>query len=300
MELWIAAAAAAALFQTARFMLQKVLSIGVLSTTGSTYARFAYGAPAVFLVAVAYLWTQSASVPVLNASFWLFAWIGALAQILATVCVVALFRQRNFAVGITFKKTEVILTAIVGVLLFGEHVTLAGWGAILIGLVGVMLLSRTPGLQQGFWTSLTSRATALGLGSGLLFAFSATTYRAASLQIASEDAFLRAAVTLACVTGSQFFAMAAWLRVREPGQLTAVWRARRVAVWVGLTSMAGSLCWFTAFTLQTAAYVKAVGQIELIFSMLASVLFFKETITARELTGIGFLSLSILTFVLVI
>lgn len=300
MELWILASVAAALFQTVRFMLQKVLSIGVLSTAGSTFARFAYAAPAAMVVTLAYLWAQDAELPALNGWFWFYAWLGAITQILATVCVVALFRQRNFAVGITFKKTEVIQTAIVGVAFFGADVSLAGWGAILIGLVGVLLLSRTPGLDHGFWKSLSSRATVLGLTSGFFFAFSATGYRAASLEIVSDDALLRAGVTLTCVTASQFVAMALWLRWREPGQVTAVWKARKMAVWVGLTSMAGSMGWFTAFTLQTAAYVQAVGQIELVFSLLASVLFFKETVTLRELIGIGFLAVSILTFILVI
>jgi drug/metabolite transporter (DMT)-like permease len=272
----------------------------VLSTAGSTFARFAYAAPAAMLVTLAYLWVRETPFPTLDGWFWFYAWVGGVSQILATVCVVALFRQRNFAVGITFKKTEVIQTAIVGVALFGAEVSLAGWGAILIGLIGVLLLSRTPGLDQGVWSSLTSRATGLGLTSGFFFAFSGTSYRAASLQIDSEDALLRAAVTLTCVTASQFIAMALWLRWREPGQLSAVWRARKVAVWVGLTSMAGSMGWFTAFTLQTAAYVQAVGQIELIFSLMASVLFFKEKTTARELLGIGFLALSILAFILVI
>lgn len=300
MELWIFASVAAALFQTVRFMLQKVLSTDVLSTAGSTFARFAYAAPAAMLFTLCYLWFRNVELPELPGAFWFFAWQGGLAQILATVCVVALFRQRNFAVGITFKKTEVIQTAIVGVALFGAEVSLAGWGAILIGLVGLLLLSRTPGTQVGFWAGMTSRATGLGLLSGLLFAVSATSYRAASLEIASEDALLRAGVTLTCVTASQLLSMALWLRWREPGQITAVWRSRRIGIWVGLTSMAGSFGWFLAFTLQTAAYVKAVGQIELIFSLLASVLFFKERVTMRELVGIGFLALSILTFVLVL
>ncbi|WP_439521241.1 EamA family transporter [Marivita sp.] len=300
MEFWVFASVVAALFQTVRFMLQKVLSMDVLSTAGSTFARFAYAAPAAFLVIAAYLWIQGAPVPQLDGWFWFYAWLGAVTQILATVCVVALFRQRNFAVGITFKKTEVIQTAIVGVAFFGADISLAGWGAILIGLIGVLLLSRTPGLQQGLWKSMSSRATVLGLTSGFFFAFSGTSYRAASLRIDSEDALLRAGVTLVCVTASQFLAMALWLRWREPGQVTAVWRARKVAVWVGLTSMAGSLGWFTAFTLQTAAYVQAVGQVELIFSLLASVLFFRETVTSREFIGIGFLALSILTFILVL
>ncbi|MFA8386529.1 MAG: EamA family transporter [Pelagibaca sp.] len=300
MEFWIYASVAAALFQTVRFMLQKILSMDVLSTAGSTFARFAYAAPAALLVTGVYLQVRGAPIPALDGKFWFHAWLGGLSQILATVCVVALFRQRNFAVGITFKKTEVIQTAIVGVALFGAEVSLAGWGAILIGLVGVLLLSRMPGVEQGLWASLTSRATGLGLTSGFFFAFSGTSYRAASLQIDSDDTVLRAAVTLTCVTISQLIAMAFWLRWYEPGQIGAVWRARRVAVWVGLSSMAGSLCWFTAFTLQNAAYVQAVGQIELIFSLMASVLFFKERVTARELIGMGFLALSILAFILVI
>lgn len=300
MELWIIVSLAAALFQTVRFMLQKVLSIDVLSTAGSTFARFAYAAPTAVLLVALYLGYQGIPFPHLDAGFWGLAWLGAVSQILATVCVVALFRQRNFAVGITFKKTEVIQTAIVGAVLFGDAVTPEGWGAILMGLLGVLLLSGTPDLPSGILRRLGSRATVLGLTSGFFFAFSATSYRAASLQIESGDALVRAAVTLACVTVSQLIGMGLWLRWREPGQLTAVWRARRVAVWVGMTSMAGSLGWFLAFTLQAAAYVQAVGQIELIFSLMASVLFFKETVTGRELAGIGFLAVSILTFILVV
>ena len=78
------------------------------------------------------------------------------------------------------------------------------------------------------------------------------------------------------------------------------WAARRVAVWVGLTSLGGSFCWFLAFTLQNAAYVNALGQIEMVFSLLASVLFFREVITRRELLGMALLGLSILLLILAI
>jgi len=71
-----------------------------------------------------------------------------------------------------------------------------------------------------------------------------------------------------------------------------------VAIWVGLTSMGGSFCWFWAFSLQNAAYVKAVGQAELLLSLLASVLFFKEKITQREIVGMGLLVISIMGLVL--
>ena len=94
--------------------------------------------------------------------------------------------------------------------------------------------------------------------------------------------------------------MAIWLALREKGELRAVWDIRKVAVWVGLTSMGGSFCWFLAFTLQNAAYVKALGQVELILSLMASVLFFREKITGCEIAGMALLGLSIILLILAI
>jgi drug/metabolite transporter (DMT)-like permease len=299
MELWIPVTVAAAIFQTLRFMLQKSLSAAALSATGATFARFVYSAPLVLAGLALYLWISDAALPQTGARFWLFAALGGLTQILATVLVVMLFRERNFAVGITFKKTEVMQTALVGLLLLGEGISLGGFIAMLIGLAAVVILSKTPGIAGAWWRHLGTRATVFGLSSGLLFAVSGVTYRGASLELAA-DAPLRAGVALAAVVTMQMLAMAVWMVLREPGQIGAVWRARSVAVWVGLTSLGGSFCWFLAFTLQNAAYVNALGQVELVFSFLASVLFFRERISAREVGGMALLGLSILVLVLVI
>jgi drug/metabolite transporter (DMT)-like permease len=299
MELWIFVTLAAAIFQTGRFMLQKRLSMGALDATGSTFARFAYAAPAAWVVVGAYLWGRGVPLPDLSLTFWAYALLGGVSQILATLFVVLLFAQRNFAVGITFKKTEVILTALVGFVVLSEPVSAGGLGAILVGVLGVLLLSKPPELSGGPLQWLVSRAVGLGVGSGLFFAFSAVGYRGASLQLASDDPFIRAGVTLLCVTTAQALGMGLWLALRDPGQLGQVWRARATASVMGLASMAGSLAWFTAFTLQTAAYVQAVGQVELIFSLMVSVLVFKETVTRRELAGMGCLALSILVLILV-
>ncbi|APG46247.1 DMT family transporter [Phaeobacter porticola] len=300
MTLWIPIAIAAASFQTVRFMLQKVLSSVTLSSAGATFARFVYSAPVIWAGLLGYLAVSGQKMPALSATFWMFATIGGTAQILATVCVVALFRQRNFAVGITFKKTEVIQTALVGLVVLGDHITPLGWVAIVIGLCAVLVLSRTPENKGPWWRHLSSRASLLGLGSGVLFAFSAVSYRGASLQMEALEPAFRAGVTLAIVVSLQTLFMLVWLNWREPGEIARVWAARRVAIWVGLTSMAGSFCWFWAFTLQNAAYVKALGQVELLLSLLASVLFFKEQITRREILGMGLLILSILALVLAI
>lgn len=300
MELWIVVTIAAAFFQTVRFMLQKLLSASALSSAGATFARFLYSAPLVVVFLALYCVATDSLLPATTLRYWLFALSGGLSQILATLCVVMLFKSRNFAVGITFKKTEVIQTALVGWILLGETISSLGIGVIVIGLIGVLLLSETPGLDGDWWRRICNRASGLGVLSGFLFAISGVCYRGATLELASEDPLLRAGVTLACVTSAQLIAMALWLRLFEPGQILAVWRARRTAAWIGVTSMAGSFCWFTAFTLQTVAYVNALGQIELIFSLLATVFFFKEPITRRELCGLGALSASILGLILVI
>lgn len=301
MDAWIPITIAAAAAQTLRFMLQKHLKSTQLSTVGATFSRFVYSAPLVALILFAYARLSGQSLPGFDRSFWAFAMAGGLAQILATLCVVELFSQRNFAVGMTFKKTEALQTGIIGYLVLGEGLSRSGLVAIVLGFVGVVILSDPPGRRAGtFWKSILNRAAGLGLLSGVLFGISAVGYRGASLSLETGDVVLRAGSTLAVVTASQTLAMATWLLWRDPNQLRAVARAWRVAGLVGLTSMIGSFGWFMAFTLQNAAYVKTLGQVELVFSLAASVLFFKEKITLRELVGMAVILASILLLVLLI
>lgn len=296
-ETWILLSIMAALFQTLRFMLQKSLSMGTLSALGATFARFAYAAPLAAGVAFGYAVWLDEGVPHVGSLFWLYVLSGGLAQILATLCVVLLFAERNFAVGITFKKTEVIQTALVGFVLLGDQISLPAFFAIFLGLIGVLVLSDMPEGASGWTKRFVNRAAGLGLVSGAFFAISAVTYRGATLEVANDDAFLRAMLSVAAVTASQTIGMTLYLRLKEPGQLSRVWAARSKAIWMGITSLLGSVGWFTAFTLQNAAYVFAVGQVEVIFSIMASVLFFKEKITSREVLGMALLSASIIALV---
>ena len=300
MTLWIPITVAAALFQTLRFMLQRQLSLGTLSAGGATLARFMYSAPLVAVLIVIYMAQTGQDWPRFGPEFWMYGASGGLAQILATVATVRLFQARNFAVGITFKKTEVMQAVLVGWVVLGDSVSVLGFAAIGLGLVGVLLLSAPPELARVRLRDLANRSVALGLGAGLLFAISGVCYRGASLSLGLEDPMARAGLTLSAVTAMQLIAVVIWLRFRDPGQVTAVWAARRVAVWVGLMSMLGSFCWFTAFTLQNAAYVNAVGQVELILSALASTLVFREAISAREWAGMTVLLGSILMLIAVI
>ena len=104
---------------------------------------------------------------------------------------------------------------------------------------------------------------------------------------ASDDAgaLLPAASTLMIALAIQTTLMTVYLGAREKGELARVWQNRSKATLVGITSMLGSVGWFTAMTLENAAHVRALGQVELIFTFLTSVLIFREKITNAEIGG---------------
>lgn len=293
MELWVFFSVLAAAAQTVRFAMQKVLAGATLSPAAATWARFVYSAPLVALLAALYATATGQTLSAPDPGFWLYALCGGIFQILATVCTVSLFKLRAFAVGITFKKTEVMLTALVGLVILGDTVGLVGMAAIALGFVGVLLLSDPP--EGG---SFFNRAAGIGLLSGVFFALSAVTYRGATLALDTGDPVLTGGATLAFVTAWQTLALGLWLWWREPGQIKATFRAWRTSALVGIFSLIGSWSWFAAFSLMNAAFVFAVGQIELIFSLLVGAFWFREKLTPREWVGMGVLTASILAIAL--
>ena len=297
MEPWVVITLAAAAIQTLRFSLQKRLAGLGLSTGGATFSRFLFAAPLAGAALAVVLVAQGLSVPRVGSGFWVFAMAGGVAQIIATFCTVALFAQRSFAVGVAFTKSETLLVALFSALLLAETVSASGLAAIIIGSIGVLALSRpvTGWRQGGVW----NRATALGLAAGALFGLSAIGYRGATQAVLSDVALVRALVALTFVTAFQTLAMALWLRWREPGAVAQVARRWRETLPVAVTGVGGSLCWFVAFALQNAAYVRALGQVELIFALIVSMRFFRETPRPSEVIGLVLLSLSLVALVLV-
>ena len=299
MELWIPITIFAAFMQNLRSALQKHLK-GRLSTSGATFSRFAYAAPLAALYFSGLVFLGGYEAPQPHLEFAVFTMVGGLAQIIATALLVYIFSFRNFAVGTTFSKTETIQTAMFGIVILGEAVSLAATLAILISLVGVMMISVTQGSPEARLsaTKWLDRSALFGIASGAFFGISAVSYRAASLSLDSGDFIIRAALTLACVTVFQTIAMAVYMRIREPGQIGAVIASWRVSAWVGCAGMLGSAGWFTAMTLQNAAYVRALGQIELLFTFAASYLVFRERSKPVELLGIALVAGGILILLL--
>ena len=288
MELWITFSIVAAAAQAIRFAIQKTLAANTLGPAAATWARFLWSAPLVALGLTGYLLVTDQSFPALSRDFWIFGASGGLFQILATVCTVALFRRRAFSVGITFKKTEVMLTALAGLVILGDTVSTLGASAIALGFVAVLLISSPPEGGSPFNTG-----AALGLLSGVFFALAAVTYRGATLSIEGADLIVTAGTTLTTITILQTAMLGAWLALREPGQITETVRSWRKSGLVGVFSMIGSFSWFAAFSLQNAAYVFAVGQIELLFSLIIGRLLWGDVPGRREMLGMALLTVSI-------
>ena len=290
MELWIPLTLAAAFMQNVRSALQKGLS-PTLGTTGATYCRFLYAIP----WALGYLVWLGTGLdlpwPVPNQRFFAFAMLGSVAQIVATALLVYLFSLRNFAIGTTYSKTETVQTAIFGYVILREPVHALAALGIGVSLVGVALLSvGKDGLRNLSRVARrfgTMRGVAgIGLLAGCLFAVSAVAFRAASLAL--DGAFpMRAACTLAFAVVFQTAVMTAWIRWREPGLLRRTAREWRLGAGVGLAGALGSAGWFTAMTLENAAYVRALGQVELVFAFAASHFVFRERSTLGEVAGVA-------------
>lgn len=300
MELWIPVTLAAAFSQNLRNALQKTLK-GRLSTWGATASRFVFAAPLAVLFFLVLSGGTGQGVGVPPGGFFAWGMAGGLAQIVATGLLIHLFSHTNFAVATAFTKTEPLQTAVFGIVLLGDRLTAGAAIAILISLMGVILVSMPPvdgadRKRKGRW-KLDSKVW-IGVLSGALFGFSAVAYRGASLSLADGGVLLRASASLAFVTVFQAAAILGWLALRERGQVTHLVRAWRVASLVGVTGMLGSLCWFTAFTLENAAHVRAVGQIEVIFTLGISILFFREKVTPREIAGVLLVAAGVVALVL--
>lgn len=299
MELWIPISIAAAFFQNLRSALQKHLT-GRLSTSGATFARFLFAMPFAALYLGCLHLITGEPMPALQGSFALYTMLGGLAQIVGTGLLVSLFSLRNFAVGTAYSKTETAQTALFGVVIVGDVISLTAAIAIMISLGGVIALStaRATLSPLNLVRQLTGRAALTGMASGAGFGVAAVSYRAAALSLGGDGFLLQAGYTLGCVLIFQTLVMAIFLRLREPGQIMLLLSEWRVAVWVGVAGMLASAGWFTAMTIQNAAYVRALGQIELVFTFIVSVLVFREKSNRVEIIGIVLIVAGILILVL--
>lgn len=298
-DLWIPVTIAAAFFQNLRSALQKHLT-GSLSGQGAAYSRFLFALPWAWLYLLLVCSLTGEELPATPAVFWLWCLAGSISQILATVCLLHSFSFRSFAVGTTLSKLELVIVAGLGAMILGDQLSLLGWLAIALSVSGLLLLSKdTQNIStRSLWQGLVHRSTLLGLGAALFLGGSVVFFRGASLSLGLDSAVLSAAVALASALTLQTLLMGGYLLMREPGQLRRVVQSWRWSSLVGITGMLASVGWFTAFTLQNASYVRALGQIELVFTFVATTRVFRERVTPSEAFGCLLIVLAILILLL--
>ncbi|MGB0506663.1 MAG: EamA family transporter [Pikeienuella sp.] len=286
MELWIPITIAAAFLQNLRSTLQKHLK-GVMGTTGATFVRFGFGVPFAALYWSILIWGLGYDLPQLSVKFTIWMVIGASAQIAATFLLVHLFSLRNFAVGNAYSRTEPMQTAIFAFVLFGAQFSLGAIIAICIAVTGVMLISvaQTKITPRNLITSVLSKTALIGLGAGTLFGLAAIGFQTAARNVAADFFVVQAATTLLVAITFQTIVMLAYMAYADRSEINRVRKAWKPAFAVGFVGATATFGWFAAFTLQQAALVKVVAQIEMLFSFGSSIFFFKETINKTEAIG---------------
>ena len=297
--LWIPITIAAAFLQNLRSALQKALK-GRLSTTGAAYSRFVYALPLALLYLLVVSQMTGAATPAVSGRFLIYCLLGSLSQILFTVVLLWMFSFRSFAVGTTFSKLEIILIAILGAVLLGDTLGASGVAAVALGGLGAAVLSlrQTRLTPAGLIRGLGEKATLIGLLSAARLSASVGFFRGATLALGDDDFIMRAAFTLAVALTMQTAIMGGWFLAFDRAELARVFREWRRAAPAGVAGMACSACWFTAFALQNAAYVRALGQIELIFTFLATVFVFREPVARSEIAGVVLIAAAILVLLL--
>ena len=277
--LWATFTIVAAAAQTVRNATQRGLTTR-LGTVGATHVRFLFGFPfaLIFLIAVMIALRQAPPLPPLM--FW--AWVidGALAQVAATALMLAAMNDRSFVVVYAYIKTEPVQVALFGLVFLGDAVTPIMAAAILIATAGVVTMALKPG------TSADLKSTLLGLGAGAMFALSAVGFRGAILSLGLPSYVMAATFTVVVGLMLQSVLLSLYLWLRNPDVLVSIVRAWRPSLFAGFMGALASQFWFLAFALATAASVRTLALVEVLFAQAISRFVFKQPTTAREAVGV--------------
>ena len=281
--LWIPATLTAAAAQTARNAMQRHLT-ATLGTVGATQVRFLYGLPFGLLFLGAVLLFTGASIPEMTTRSITFTIIGALTQILATGLMLTAMRDRGFAVTTAYTKTEPVQVALFGLLVLGDTLTFNGALGCVIATIGVGLMSWKPGAasEAGSW-----KPAALGILAGAFFAIAAVGFRGGITNLADGTFLVRASTTLALGLTIQTAVLVAWMVLMDRPALYTSLGAWRQSMFAGLMGAFASQCWFIGFALTSAANVRTLALVEVIFAQAVSKQLFSQNTSRRENTGMA-------------
>ena len=289
MEIWILFTLLAVIMQSLRTAAQKQIAQSLTAFT-ATLIRYLFGLPfaLAYFFFLRYFYQEETVAG--NAVFYRAASLAAIAQIIATVFLIKALTLRNFAVGTALAKTEALLTAILAALFFSAVLSPAAYLSVAIGVAGVLIASNW---KISLADLVRNESIKFGVGAGLGFALASLWIREASLSLELPRLFSAAAVLLYMIVLQTVICLL-FVFIRESGQLPLMLTRWRSCVFIGFSSLAGSIGWFTAMSLQDAAVVKTLGQTEFAVTLLLSYFYFGEKITAKEYIGIMLIALSVI------
>jgi drug/metabolite transporter (DMT)-like permease len=276
---WVFLTLSAVVLQTLRNALQSKLSANV-STSGVTLARFIFAAPIAFVYLGLLHFFSKQSFPAFTLIFIITVASAALLQIAATAFMVILFKQKNFAVGAGLAKSEALFAGVIGSLFFASQLSLLGWLGIIIGALAVFVLSG--GSRRG---GLSLQTAAIGLACGCCFALTSLLVRQASHLLAIPFPH-SAAWVLVWVLCIQTVILLVYISINSRPTFVALKQQAKLTLATSLTSCFGSICWFSAMALQHVAYVKTLGQVEVLSTMLIAVFWLKNSVQKHEVVGL--------------
>jgi drug/metabolite transporter (DMT)-like permease len=277
--LWVVFTLIAAAAQTLRNATQRELT-ATLGTVGATHVRFLFGFPFAVIFLAAVTLTLGQGLPRPPVMFWPWVIAGALTQIAATALMLAAMSDRSFVVVYAYIKTEPVQVALFGLVFLGDVVSPAMAAAIVIATAGVVIMALKPG------TKADIKSTLLGLAAGAMFAASAIGYRGAILVLELPSYVLTATFTLAAGLLIQLGMLSLYLRLRSPEVLASILRSWRPSLFAGFMGALASQFWFLALAVATAASVRTLALVEVLFAQAISRFVFKQPTTAREAVGI--------------
>ncbi|MDR2336085.1 DMT family transporter [Diaphorobacter ruginosibacter] len=286
--LWVPVVMFAALAQTVRNSAQRSLT-KELGTLSATLVRFLYGLP----FALIWLWllyalpAQAPTTPHMSAAY--FGWIalGAFFQVAATAALLLAMKERNFAVAVTLSKTEVLQVALFGAVFLHELPTAWALFAMVLATGGVLLLSLPPRGQMLSASAWFGKSAMHGLICGACFAIATIGYRGAAVELNAETPWLSGAWGVLVAQLMQTLGLGAWVQFKTERGLAPIFRAWKISMLAGSMGAAASLAWFTAYAMQSAASVRTLGMVEVVFSYVVSRKVFSESFSRPEKIGIG-------------
>jgi drug/metabolite transporter (DMT)-like permease len=279
--LWAVFTLIAAAAQTARNAMQRELT-ATLGTVGATHVRFLFGFPFALIFLAGVVAAVGEGLPHPPPAFWPWVIAGAFTQIAATATMLAVMGRRSFVVSYAFIKTEPIHVALFGLVFLGDKISVLSAAAILIATAGVVAISLKPGAAQAG----TIHSTAVGLASGALFGLSAITYRGAILTLQLKDFVLAATVTVTAGLLIQAATLSLYLWLREPRVLRDIARAWKPSLFAGFMGAFASEFWFLGFAITSAANVRTLALVEVLFAQGVTRFVFRQPTTVRELVGV--------------